>query len=484
MDEIRRLEREIVDLQKQLNQQNSEANRVRQQLVDENRKNLQAVQNDMRAAISNHDKKTQEEFERLLNQYQTDLNNDVQFELSKMDANYRQLLNDVERSRAELIKKNQELELAITEIRNDVSRKNEGSSQEAKKYLQNAKSAFRLIDEKPHEKFFPKRLKVFGDTIKNGQELLNAGLFEAATAVAISSRSGLERLGYSIDDKASEWDNQYELLVIKLNYLQEKVKQEIEDWKEFAGTAIDGEAEDAETSLIQINYWSKGNFEEIVQGIEKYNELVAEVNGMGKAAYLKKQGGASIADIKEYISDIDRLGDRFAELSGLYKQRYSASCERAEWGEKIIDFLTEEINLVWIDELTGFKEATESELKSKNFTEYVHACFKDIDIAEDTREWLKIVFENASENQIFIYILPIENDGFVENRIIIHIDYNGPEQKMYSRDIYQHVCEAVAYVDNGDGTVEYTNDTVKLKLSENKMLCEAGKDIERIKQRK
>lgn len=40
MDEIRRLEQEINALQTQLRQQNAEAARVRQSLIDDNRRNL------------------------------------------------------------------------------------------------------------------------------------------------------------------------------------------------------------------------------------------------------------------------------------------------------------------------------------------------------------------------------------------------------------------------------------------------------------
>lgn len=131
MDEIRRLEQEINALQTQLRQQNAEAARVRQSLIDDNRRNLESYQADMRRAIRDHDSDTQAEYERLLRQYQNSLSADVQVELAKMDADYSRLLNDVKRNEALLLQKNQELEQAIAAIRNDVSRRNEGSSQEA-----------------------------------------------------------------------------------------------------------------------------------------------------------------------------------------------------------------------------------------------------------------------------------------------------------------------------------------------------------------
>lgn len=481
MDEIRQLEREINSLQAQLRQQNAEAARVRQNLLDENKRNLQAYQNDMRRAISNHDSETQAEYERLLQQYQRNLNNDIQFELTKMDANYNQLLSDVKRSEAELMRKNQELEQAISVIRNDVSKRNEGSSREAKEYLQNATGVFHTIEEKPHEKFMPKRLQIFFNAIKDGQQLFKAGLFEAATAVAISAKAGLERLGYTIDDKASEWDRQYELFTMKLSYLQAKVQQELKDWENLIGIQSNNDAQQKKIHLIEINYWSKGEFADVVQGIKKYQQIVSRITDIGKKAYLKQADSANTDELKEYISEIEKLDQRFLAMSPLYKQRYSASCERADWGEAIIDFLTGEINLLWHEELTGYKEASTEAKASKDFQDFVQSHFDDPSITEDTREWLKLVFENASENQIFIYILPLEAHGNVVNHIVIHVDYGGPEQEMYSRDLYQHVCEAIHYTEDGDGIVNYAKDVNELKISENKVYSETGKDIEQMK---
>ena len=96
------------------------------------------------------------------------------------------------------------------------------------------------------------------------------------------------------------------------------------------------------------------------------------------------------------------------------------------------------------------------------------------------REWLKIAFENSTEAQIYVYILPLEAHGNVVNHIILHIDYAGPEQEMYSRDIYQHICEAIQLTDENDGIVNYVADVNELKVSESKVYSETGKDLERM----
>lgn len=481
MDEIRRLEQEINALQAQLRQQNAEAARARQNLIDDNRRSLESYQADMRRAIRDHDSDTQAEYERLLRQYQNSINSDVQLELAKMDADYNRLLNDVKRNEALLLQKNQELEQAIAAIRNDVSRRNEGSSQEAKAYLQSATSTFHVVEAKPHEKFMPKRLQIFFNAIKDGQQLFKAGLFEAATAVAVSAKAGLERLGYNIDDKVEEWDKQFDLFTLKLNYLQSKIQQELTDWENYTGNPSNGNPDSRTRNLIEINFWCRGEFAQIVQTAKKYQKYVSLLSQMGKDAYLKSADSPSVDELKSFIEDIEKTDKRLSELSGLYKKRYSASCERSEWGEEIIDFLTTEINLDWIEMLTGFREADPEVLVSKDFLDYIKSQYNDQSISEDMREWLKIVFENASENQIYIYIVPLEAHGNVVNRIILHIDYGGPEQEMYSRDIYQHICEAIQLTDDSDGIVNYAADVNELKVSENKVYSETGRDLERMK---
>ena len=160
-DRVRELEREIDELQRQLHQQNQNAERERQRMLSENRRAIESYQQDMRRAVREHDENAKKEYERLLKEYQRNIDREVQNELSDMNGNYRKLLDDVKKSERELERKNQELEAAVQSIRNDMSKRNEGSSREAKEYLLNATGEFHEIEKKPHEKFMPKRLNIY-----------------------------------------------------------------------------------------------------------------------------------------------------------------------------------------------------------------------------------------------------------------------------------------------------------------------------------
>lgn len=480
VDQVKKLEREIDALQKQLRQQNQQAERERQRIIDESKQAIGYYQEDMKRAVREHDEKTKKEYERLLKEYQRNLDKDVQNEVADMNANYRKLLDDVKKSEQELARKNQELEQAVQAVRNDISKREQGSSKEAKEYLLHATEEFHQIEKKPHEKFMPKRLNIFYNAIKDGQELYKAGLFEAATAVAISAKSGLERLGYNIDDKVTEWDRQYDLFRMKLDYFSAKIQQELDDWEVYIDEKSGKKSELRKKHLIEINYWSKGEFAELVQAMNKYRRIAAEIHQIGKDEYFKKADSANTDELKEYIKEVTKLDERLATFSSLYKLRYAASCQRADWGEAIIDFLSDEINLEWHENLTGYRQATAEVLSSKDFKDYIQTHFDGEDITEDTREWLKLVFENSSSNQIYIYLVPVEAKNNIENRIIIHIDYGGAEQELYSRDIYRHVCEAIQYGEEDTGIVNYAADINALKMNTNKSFSDAAKDIEKM----
>ena len=478
MADVTSLEREVNDLQNQLRRQNEQAERARQKMIDENRRKLDSLQSEMQRAIKEHDTKTQAEYERLLREYQYSISDEAGKKLAGMDADYNRLLNEVRQSEEALAQKNRELEKAVQELRSDVSRREEGSGAQASQYLKSAVEQFRQTETKPHEKFCPKRLAIFYDSLKDGQQLFKAGLFEAATAVAISVKSGLERLGYNIDDKSGEWDRQFDLLTLKMNYLRKRIRQEAEDWKEYIGQTAE-DTDSMKNRLIEINYWSRGEYAEIVKESNRINSVLSEVESIGKAAYLKKSDGASTDDLKKYIQQTDASGERLSSFRDVYKERYAASCQRSEWGEQIIDFLTDEINLRWIAELSGFRKASGETLNAKDFRDYIRVQFGGESVNEDAREWLKLVFDNSSGSVIYVYILPVETKQKVQNRIILHIDYGGAEQTQYSRDIYAHICEAINAGEDAEETVSYTSDIGELKISANKIYRETADDIEK-----
>ena len=324
----------------------------------------------------------------------------------------------------------------------------------------------------------PHRLDVLSGTLDEGRQLFHAGLYEAAAAVAISARSGMERLGYAVDDKAEEWERQFTLFSLRLDYLHEKLRQEIADWAAFAQLPPGERGQERVRRVIEIDFWSRGVMGEVMQTEKAARRILNEYSQSGRDDYLKRPESPSVEELARLTETLVTADKRLTDVSGLYKQRYAAACERADWGECLIDFLTEEINLVWVEGMSGFQPADSETLASPAFRDYTMNCFPRADIREDVRGRLRLVFDSTGDARIFVYLVPEESGATVTNRVILHIDYAGAEDAAYTRDMLSHVCEAIG-AEEGDGTVRYASDAAQLKTSTNPVLRDTGKDLER-----
>ncbi len=382
------------------------------------------------------------------------LEREINTELSNIDKKYDSLLKDVKQKEKLLAQKNKEIEQAIKKIQTEFSKRSQGNSDEAAEYLRSAEKVLRSVDNKPHEKFLPGRFEIFSNSMKDGRQLFRSGLFEAAAAVAVSAKSGLQRLSYNIDDKVEEWEKTFNIFSEKLETLREKINNEISNWGKEINNRVRTEI------IIEINFWSRGNFDEVIQTVKKHREIIKAFSQIGKDEYIKRTDTPTLEELKNFIEEIDEANKKFSELVNVYKERYSSSCERSDMGENIIDFMTSEINLEWLENLTGY------DTPSNETEDYIQYAKLHKNINQDFREWLRIVFENSSGDNIYVYIVPVEEHGHVKNHVILHIDYHGAENEIYSRDIYQHVQEAAGLtneIESGTEDSKITRDIEQTK---------------------
>ena len=382
------------------------------------------------------------------------LEREINTELSNIDKKYDSLLKDVKQKEKLLAQKNKEIEQAIKKIQTEFSKRSQGNSDEAAEYLRSAEKVLRSVDNKPHEKFLPGRFEIFSNSMKDGRQLFRSGLFEAAAAVAVSAKSGLQRLSYNIDDKVEEWEKTFNIFSEKLETLREKINNEISNWGKEINNRVRTEI------IIEINFWSRGNFDEVIQTVKKHREIIKAFSQIGKDEYIKRTDTPTLEELKNFIEEIDEANKKFSELVNVYKERYSSSCERSDMGENIIDFMTSEINLEWLENLTGY------DTPSNETEDYIQYAKLHKNINQDFREWLRIVFENSSGDNIYVYIVPVEEHGHVKNHVILHIDYHGAENEIYSRGIYQHVQEAAGLtneIESGTEDSKITRDIEQTK---------------------
>lgn len=483
MDEIRRLENQIKELQRELQRQNSEANRMRQNLANENLRKLQQYQSEMQRDLDQHDKEVQKEYARLLNEYQRSANEEIQEQQLKMDIEYQKLLISMQQKEQEWIEKSRQLESLIIELKKNTSDKEQASVQEADRYTTEAALAYKEIEKKPHEKFFPKRILTFYNAIREARTLFKSGLNEAAIAISISAKSGLNRLGYEIDDEFEQWKLQYSIFKGKVGLIHLKLVDELKIWKNFSqNNSTDIKDAEKEQLNTEIDFWTKGEWALMNNRLSEFGREIAKVERLGMTEYLKQEDSFSSDKLKEYIEELDNMLQQYEDLSQLLKARFLSSCERAEWGEAIIDFMVDEINMVWVDNDSHYR-IIESGKESLEYISYMNLKYGSDYDKEDIRDWLELVFDNPMETRIYIYIVPYEKGVDVENRLVIYIDYEGVENEDYSRQIYEHVKESI-HLDEDDGIINFATDVSQLTTNMNITLRETGKSLERKIKRK
>jgi len=483
LDEIRRLENQIRELQRELQRQNSEANRMRQNLANENLRKLQQYQSEMQSNLDQHDKEVQREYERLLNEYQRSANEEIQEQQLKMDIEYQKLLISMQQKEQEWMEKSKQLENLIAELKKNTSEKEHVSAQEADRYTTEAALAYKDVEKKPHEKFFPKRILTFYNAIREARTLFKSGLNEAAIAISISAKSGLNRLGFEIDDEFEQWKIRYSVFKGKVALLHLKFGDELKTWKNFSqNNSFEVKDEEKEKLHKEIDFWTKGEWVKVNTRLSEFGREIAKVEKLGMTEYLKQEDSVSSEQIKAYIEELDEMIRHYENLSQLFKSRFLSSCERAEWGESIIDFMVDEINLDWIEEDSHYRKI-ENGQETPEYSSYMNLKYGSYYDKEDIRDWLELVFDNPMETRIYIYVVPYEKDVNVENRLVIYIDYEGAENEDYSRQIYEHIKESIRLEDD-DGIINFATDVNQLTTNMNTTLRETGKSLEKKIRRK
>ncbi len=484
MDEIRSLEEQIARLQWEVERQRTEAAALRQQLSNENLEKLRAYEAQMKKSLDRRDKAVRQEYERLLKEYEKSADKEVRETRLQMDREYQKLRKGLEQKEKEWAEKNRRLEELTAELKKDIREKDAESAEEAKKYIQEAALKFKEIDKKPHEKFFPRRIDPFHRAINEAGSLFRNGLSEAAIAVSISARSGLSRLGSDIDEEYEEWKEKYGLFKRRTALLAMKLQEEPALWDAFtrgeAGEKPSGRGlseKELKEARSCLDYWTEGVFGEIGRQAAAYASGISAIEKEGVISYLKRKDSMSLEELEKAIAHLDSLNEELEKAFILYKERYTASCERADWGELIIDYLTDEINLEWLEEESGFKAVGEEKKKRSDYRPYMELQYGTGFPEVDTRERLELVFLNSMGTRIFVYLLPLEREERVENRVVVYVDFAGACNGELAKQIYAHVCESME-LEEAEGIVRLAEDIDQLKTDPNVLLRETGRSIE------
>jgi hypothetical protein len=449
--------------------------RMRRELEQEQRRKLTAGRDELKRDLTRRDRVIRQQYDALLREYQNNVREDVARAKLEMDVKYRDLAAVVQRAEREWKERADSLAEEARQYRADVVSRERLSNQESAKSIEEAAEVYSRVDATPHRFFFPNRISAFFEALKDAVDLRKMGLHEAAAAISLSTRSGLERFGYDVRDKHDEWVRCFSRLKARVGSLHLRLEAELAEWTWRVVCAKNTPPDEKHRRVTEIDYWSKGVYLEARRGVDELGRIIARVMKAGAAEYLKDVSALGADELKQCAERADAIGGALDKLGELYKTRYDCSCQRMRWGETIIDFLEKEIDFLWLPSESGWREADGD--TAETFRTYMSLTYPDGDALQDTREWLGLAFENMAGSKIFVYIVPEERAWEVRNKLLVYVDHVGNDPQ-FAREIYGHVLESLNLTEE-DGSAALVFEASQMTMNPNPSCRSAGLSLEK-----
>jgi hypothetical protein len=457
--------------------------KMRRDLEREQSRKLASAREELKRNLASHDRDAQRKYGEMLREYGENVKEDAMRIKLEMDAKYRELAAQTERYEREWKERLREMEFEARLHKSEASARERMSGDEAVRSIENAAKIYAAVDSTPHRLFYPNRINAFYGALKDAADLHRMGLHEAAAAISISVRSGVERFGYDVRDKQYEWARSFSVLKARVGAAHLRLGSELLEWVRCANPAETRQIrkfspEEKRRAEIEMDYWSKGVYSKSRAEIDRLGSLIAHIIKVGPDSYLKRKDAVGTDELVRMLGRVNETEMALDELGDLCETRYEASCIRKQWGDKIIDFFEGEINFEWLPDESGWREADEETASGETFREYVKLAHPEETSAQDTREWLALAFHNRAGSKVFVCLIPEERGQSVINRVLLYVDHAGNDPD-FAREIYSHLMESLG-VSEEDGVVALVEDISRVSMSLDPSYRSAGLSLEKL----
>ena len=351
----------------------------------------------------------------------------------QMAKEYMRLEEELIKARTEADMRTKELEAEVDRIRQKQEAKLVMAAAEARRYLDEAQQALDQVRNMPYEAFYPQKIDTYLRTMQNTADLIKQGLQEAAVAVAISTRSAMERFSLDIQDEQNRWQVEYDTMCILCEEAVHQMDSWREEWKKQAKTpSASAEALDTAISFWstawhgeEASYGTEGWFMEKAKKLSSYEKENLRVKQLGTTAYLKEEGAMSIEDLRERTDWIEK--EVLDPLCGKKQHSFSAwlACrQRLDWLRRLVSYLEDKKDYAYDPEKAQMQEASPTDRAEEYFQNYNHLILENDENTDDRRGWFQAEFSGAGGIQLEICLLPQQKADKIENVVQYHI-YQG-----------------------------------------------------------
>ena len=394
------LNREIRQLQNQLDEANRNCNEMRRKLHSEMEANNKKLREEFNREISRQKQLTQKEYSKRFQRLQEDI---LAVQTKK--------LQEIEKETAVYVKKQKELLAQIEAIQTETMKELEKLKKQANKDSEVARQfaieaydemlqSRALADKGPHTFFHPNQFDIITQQTEKIKSEIEGRMYQSALADANATAMQYDVLSVKTNNNLNEWYRSYDQfrsIVVSL----------VEEIKTFLETEFDGEC----ISKTECDFWSKGRFSRLKMGIDDAYKMISDVEEKGVIEYLRTVEFPDRTAIYSAVIQAKLWQTRLAAILGCISRERALSHERFEVGDIIAECLECECHLV---ELCRFRPPTDDDICQEWYV-----MPKD----QNPFETFEVVSCFNDKDMIHINIVPVRQNGIVvRNECVVYIE--------------------------------------------------------------
>ena len=383
-------------------------------------------------------KKLEQEYQRKIKEYERF----IRGEITSLDKELQEEIRQKNREISSLKRQMKEIEKSLRDsveglkknIQEDLKRKREIASRYVKEFRDVVASFVKI----PHQKFTPNKLDTIKEVEKEFNVLDDGEMYEAKTAVAISSTSALHRLEIEVAELSSQWVNEYQLYKQYTSHLFYSIYDHMANWKSDYATKINeievadnfylNDFDENKINIIkEIDFWSFGKYLEYFKQLEKELELIKEIEHRGIDNYLLDEDSISVTALIEKSRALNETLNQIFEIYTKAKDNQEKYHLRTE----IMDELIKQFEIKRNVQKSQIKVEKAQDDSALDYVNYKLLAKK---LVGDPRRSLHGILISTGDLEIHIYIRPEDLGNRYRNIILLYDDFG--DQGYLSSDEY------------------------------------------------
>lgn len=419
---IKALEGQVCDI--------SESTREQMKTLEESFRSQSAgIHRQMKLLVEKQEQASMEKFNCQMQELRGDLDKLVQRHIREQQKLEEQNLRKSEQVLAELKREKELLENRIKGMEEYLASAEATGRQKAQEMWDALARTEEEIDRKPHQLFCPYQF----ETIKKGRtdilRFMDNGMYQSASGQAAIMIADYEQLGVRTDQKYGEWEGLYKYF----SALLETISGQINLFNQ-AGMSTPYQ-EKIFLSEKEKNYWSQGEYQWMMDYVEKANDLKTMIEWKGIPEYLKSQEGMGLDQLTDMYYDLRiQKNHIYAVLNCISSERYYSD-QRYVWGERIAHVLKEAdydlTEMYWEEAAGPMKDAWWYQQSHRSPDGYW----------ENQMGTYYMTFEFGLGDYLLVKIVPIRENGIcIRNQCYIMLDmYSSKNARSIENIIHRNI---------------------------------------------